>query len=115
MAIGYGIPDCSPCDHTICRYCGVGHGEVSVDSLTRECQSCTDYFATNDTLEKFLLENEWAHSHKWEGKHAEVLIDNPRRTARYMSAYCTEELAEWSLRKEFDTLWGLTYTEQSQQ
>ena len=111
MASGYGIPDCSPCDHTICRYCGVGHGEVSVDSLTRECQSCTDYFATNATLEKFLLENEWAHSHLGEGKHAEVFIDNPRRTARYMSAYCAEELAEWSLRKEFDNLWGLSYQE----
>lgn len=114
MAIGYGTPDCNPCNHTICRYCGVGHGEVDVDSLTRECRSCTDYFLKNSALERFLLENEWAHSHKWEGPRAEQFIDNPARTARYMRTYCAEELSEWRMRREFDTLWGLTYTDHSQ-
>lgn len=113
MAIGYGIPDCAPCTHTICRYCGVGHGEVEVDPLTRECESCTNYFLKNSALERFLLENEWAHSHRWEGRRAEQFVDNPTRTARYMRTYCAEELAEWKLRREFDTLWGLSYTDNS--
>lgn len=117
MALGIMPPTACPlypnCMHTICRYCTIGHGDVYVDPLTRECEACTSYFAQTPTLEHFIERNSYILSFDWE-ENPEVPKYGARRLARYLRIYCGAELEELNLRRQFDELFGPSYTDANQ-
>lgn len=117
MARGIQPPTACPlypdCTHVVCRYCTVGHGDVHVDPLSRECSACTTYFTPTSTLELFLSRNSYILQYDWD-KNPEVYKPNPRRLRNYLRDYCGEEMEELSLRKQFDELFGPYYTEDNQ-